>query len=253
MINDFMGKFRFVRANSGLIGVEQECFITDLSGNIIPKTPEILKVLSDGERFGYELSACQLEDRVGPCRLDDVIGELEKNEEEINLAESRLGFRRTYQEVGPENMPLDIYPDPEGRYQGIANDHPADVLLAACRVIGTHIHVGMPDHKTALRVYNHVIKHLERLCRMGDGSNGERLRLYKKVKPQKALRPYRDWYDFCGHAIQERFFGNPRDCWFLIRISIHGTIEFRMFGAREDPKIIVAWARICHELCQEAI
>jgi gamma-glutamyl:cysteine ligase YbdK (ATP-grasp superfamily) len=253
MITEFMRKFDFRKRNSGLIGVEQECFLVDSSGIVVPMAPEILKLLPDRSRFGFELSACQLESRIGPCKLGDVLGELDRNKEEMRSAEDQLGLGRIYQEIGPRDMPLDVYPDPTGRYQEIAAKVSEEVLRAACMVAAIHIHVGMPDHETALRVYNHVIKHLDRLCEMGDGSNGERLRLYKIVKPQKELRPYGNWYEFMFHAIQEDFFGNPRDCWFLIRISIHGTIEFRMFGSRKDPSVIFGFAKTCHELCMEAM
>jgi len=128
-----------------------------------------------------------------------------------------------------------------------------EILLAACRVIGTHVHIGMPDHETAIRVYNSVIAETDRLCRIGDGSNGERLRIYAVMAPEWCPQPYADWAEFHRVAVKKNFADDPRRCWNLIRISVHGTIEFRMFGSTDDDSKVVTWARECYRLCQEAM
>jgi gamma-glutamyl:cysteine ligase YbdK (ATP-grasp superfamily) len=149
-------------------------------------------------------------------------------------------------------MPLDVYPDPTGRYQKITRDMPREVLTAACRIIGTHVHIGMPDHETALRVYNRLCPYFEHLCEMGNGSFGERLAIYRQMAPKYKPTPYESWEDFYGSACKKGFVEDPRKCWTLIRISVHGTIEFRMFGATDNHERIVRWATKCHELCMEA-
>lgn len=248
-----MEKFNFKEDLSMFVGIERESFLTNLGGEIIPVAPNVLELLTDRKRFGYELSACQLEDRIGPCVIDDVAKELMKNEKEINAVVEKLHFCRMHKEVAPENMPLDVYPDPTGRYQEIASKISKDILLAACRVIGTHVHVGMPNHETALRVYNQVSQHWERLAEIGDGSAGERLRIYKLMADNYIPPRYASWADFYENAIEKGFVLDPRRCWNLIRISVHGTIEFRMFGATGNPKEVARWARECHELCNFAI
>ncbi|MEK7498442.1 MAG: hypothetical protein AAB611_01120, partial [Patescibacteria group bacterium] len=37
------------------------------------------------------------------------------------------------------------------------------------------------------------------------------------------------------------FAENPRNCWDLIRISRHGTIEFRMFGVTDHVDEVLMW------------
>jgi carboxylate-amine ligase len=249
----FRDQFQFDATKAFYVGVERERFLT-VKGHIAPIAPMVLDALKEmGEKFGYELSACQLEDRIGPHRLEDVAAALYDNDECIADASCiTCGFGTFHSEVGPENMPLDVYPDPTGRYQEITRNMPRHILLAACRVIGTHIHIGMPDHETALRVYNSVVPHYMELCEKGNGSFGERLAIYRIMAPDYEPKPYRDWEHFSEVAVAKGFAEDPRRCWTLIRISKHGTIEFRMFGATSSLLRIVGWVRLCHTLCREA-
>ncbi|MBU6232064.1 hypothetical protein KGP36_05445, partial [Patescibacteria group bacterium] len=196
---------------------------------------------------------CQVESRVGPSVLAHLAGELRASEGLLREAMDKAGSSPLHAEVGPEDMPLDVYPDPSGRYQEIVKAMPRDVLLAACRVIGTHIHVGMPDHETALKAYNRAVEKCGWLCSKGNGSFGERLDIYRIVAPECDPSPYRDWPEFYRAACAKGFDKDPRKCWTLIRISRHGTIEFRMFGVTSSIERIVGWAKLCYDLCAEAI
>lgn len=249
-MQEFMNWFHFQPQYALSVGIERECFITDSDGSIMPWAPRVLDHLGICDRFGYELSACQLEDRVGPCALSDAPKELQRNEADITRAEKAVGFRRLFTEVGPDNMPLDVYPDPAGRYARIVESLSQEKLLAACQVTAVHVHIGMPDHHAALKVYNNVIRFLPELCTLGDGSTGRRLEIYKIMAPQHTPRPYSTWGDYRREALARRFVNDPRQCWDLIRISVHGTIEFRIFGSTSDLAKIHMWASRCHELCQ---
>lgn len=252
-MQEFMRLFNFRPDGTLLVGIERECFIVDGKGEIVPRATEMLGHLSDRSRFGYELSACQLEDRVGPIEVSRIKERLLENERDILAVEKKLGCGRLHLEVAPESLPLDVYPDPTGRYQIITKDMPRHILTAACRVTGTHVHIGMPDHETALRVYNDVVGKTDELCRLGDGSGGERLRIYSIMAPDFQPPRYESWSEFYKVAISKGFASDPRKCWNLIRLSVHGTIEFRMFGATPNFDKIVEWGEICHKLCQEAM
>ncbi|MEK7519822.1 MAG: hypothetical protein AAB581_01065 [Patescibacteria group bacterium] len=250
----FRAKFRFDPAKSLMIGVERECFLVDLAGDIVPAAPQLLEVLTDRDRFGYELSACQLEERVGPSTLHGLRELLVRNDEEMSAAEKLVGVQRLHIDVAPETMPLDVYPDPTGRYREITRSMPREVLCAACRIVGTHVHVGMPDHATALAVYNAVIGKTKEFSRIGDRSgSGERLRIYRTVAPDCDPRPYQNWEDFYVEAHKRGCVEDPRRIWTLIRISVHGTLEFRMFGVSPDFDIILEWVQLCHDACREAM
>ena len=252
-MEEFMNRFNFRKEGSLLVGIERECFLVNGTDKIIPRAADMLELLLDRSRFGYELSACQLEDRVGPVEVSKIKEGLLKNEEDILAVERILHLHRLHVEVAPEDMPLDVYPDPTGRYQVITKAMPRHILSAACRVAGTHIHVGMPDHEIAMMVYNKVIGKADELCRVGDMSNGERLKIYQVMAPDYAPQSYASWSDFYEVAMRKGFVSDPRKCWTLIRISVHGTIEFRMFGATPELNTIVGWAETCYKLCCDAM
>lgn len=251
-LDAFKARFNFQPEGSLLVGVERECFLTR-DDRIAPIAHEVLEWLGIGPEFGFELSACQLEYRVGPCTLEDLRGQLELRESAVQDAERELGFGRLFTEVGPPDMPFDVYPDPSGRYARITETMPHEVLEAACRVIGTHVHIGMPSHEAALYVYNDVARWWEYLISLGDHSHGERMRLYRVMAQRFKPTTYTDWTSFYCAANEFGFEDDPRKCWTLIRISVHGTLEFRMFGATPDLNEIVSWARQCHKYCAESL
>lgn len=281
----FMRLFRFDPTRVGYVGVERECFLQEMGyfgrgGKILPQAPQVLHTLDTngvpytrvagnywsgtpqevttfeparpGE-FGYELSACQLESRIGPCLLSDLPTALGVTQARLNTLLETHHLRALYTEVGPEDMPLEVYPDPSGRYERITQGMPREILLAACRVIGTHVHIGMRDHDMALRVYNRAVECYYDLCMRGNGSFGERLAIYRTMAPDAEPKPYATWEDYFKVAQERGFVEDPRKCWTLIRISVHGTIEFRMFGATADTRRVVEWASMCHRLCVEAM
>lgn len=253
---EFIDQFKFNPSRNLFVGIERECHLVNSDGNIVPIAVKVLDHLgfnrtgSNNGHFGYELSACQIEWRAGPCRLINLTDNLKRDENILKQAEEKLGFTRSFDEVAPEDMPLDVYPDPTGRYQEITKNMPRRVLSAACRVIATHIHIGMPNPKTALRAYNKVIEKIDYLCEIGDHSDGKRLEIYKIMAPNYLSPHYKSWSDFYDKAVHENFTEDPRSCWTLIRISKHGTIEFRMFGATEDLNEILYWACFCRKICQ---
>lgn len=248
-ILDFMRLFKYDRDKSFNIGVERERFVLGGNDIIHPGAYSVLQKLPSDNRFGYELSACQLEDRVGPCSLADLEGLLVINDLEIERVTNELGLRYKFYEVAPIDMPLDVYPDPTGRYQSITSNMSKDILRAACRIAGTHVHIGMPDAMSALYIYNYVIKFVDELSSLGDGSDGERLKIYRIMAPVCNPREFASWDELYKNAIALGFDADPRKCWTLIRLSVHGTIEFRMFGASSDVRVIKSWANRCLEIC----
>lgn len=251
-IEAFKQRFSFRKTGGLLVGVERECHLIDKHRNIVPMAAEVLKVIND-EHFGYELSACQLENRTDPVPIGNLWNALWQNDKVAHFVLSRLSLASSHKEVAPFDMPLDVYPDPTGRYQRITKDMPVEILRAACRVIGTHVHIGMPDHETALRVYNSVIGYTDELMVLGDNSNGERLKIYNMMAPESMPKPYKSWDDFYSVAYAKGFDQDPRKCWTLVRISVHGTIEFRMFGTTDNLDTIVGWANHCYALCVNAM
>lgn len=251
-LDNFKKKFNFQEEKKLFVGVERECHLVNSEGSIVPMAFEVLTALGH-KNFGYELSACQLESRTEPVRIECVRDALLQNDNLVYPVLEKLSLWASHREVAPLDMPLDVYPDPTGRYQQITQNMPVEILRAACRVIGTHVHIGMPNHCTALNVYNKVISSTEKLMNLGDGSNGERLAIYRIMAPDAMPKAYKSWEDFYSMACVKGFEQDPRKCWTLVRISIHGTIEFRMFGTTSDVDVITGWARRCHQLCADSM
>lgn len=260
----FKERFAFNEAMAYHVGIERECFITDSSGTIVPKAQAVLEHIharsnTHGHNtkkngvnpFGYELSACQIEMRTQPTTLEQLGSELLQLENRLDQTLKALDLGLSHQPVAPNDMPLDVYPDPTGRYAEITKTMPKEVLLAACQVIGTHVHIGMPNHDTALNVYNNVIRHSERLCQLGNPLGEERMEIYKVVAPQYVPPRYNNWDELYQKAKENDFVDDIRSCWTVIRLTVHGTIEFRMFGATNSIDQIMEWARHCHKLCTD--
>lgn len=242
----FFAKFAFDRKKQELIGIERERFLINDKGKIVPRAEEFLKKINDS-LWTYELSACQIEDRTVPTRkIVDIRKSLEENDQKAQCVADQLKLNLFFTEVADKDMPLDVYPDP--RYLEITKTISRERLEAACRVAATQIHFGVGDIYKAIDLYNSLVGHLDCLCRMGDHSNGERLRLYR-IMAQKWQPPFYENPDqFFQTAVKEGFADDPRNCWHLIRISKHGTIELRMLGATENINEILEWINTIKKL-----
>ena len=236
----FCENFRFKEEFIGYIGTERERFLRDKkSGLLLPRSALFLQSINN-PLWTYELSACQVEDRTNPRKnKKSIVDALRANDVAGHTVAEQLGLRLCTDEVAEKNMPLDIYP--EKRYLEISKTIQKAVLMAACRVAGTHIHIGVKNLGHAIRVHNNLRRHLDELCAIGDHSGGERLKLYKLMAPNWNPPHYHGVKHLFRVAQAEKFVDNPRNCWHLIRISIHGTVELRMFGVTENLEEILEW------------
>ena len=239
-VRDFLSKFSFKSEMAGFIGIEREHFLVSLIDNdYVPQSKTFLETVRNNS-WTYELSACQVESRIEPqIDLSAIKMELLANENMGNKVAGKLGLKLWNQEVANIDIPLDVYPN--HRYLEISKMISEEKLRAACRVAGTHIHLGVGDINHAIKVNNLLIPHLETLCGLGDHSTGERLRLYRTMAKNWQPIIYQNPEHLFEVAQAEGFVDNPRDCWKLIRISIHGTVELRMFGTTDNIDEILEW------------
>lgn len=253
-LEDFKAQFAFNPSRAYKVGVEQECFIADANRNIVPRAQEVLKRLAEKEnglacQFSFELSACQIERKTTPCSPRELKSELKVLQAALDDVLVPLGLQAVHDAVAPEDMPLDVFPDPDGRYQKIAARMDVASLRSSCRVIATNIHVGMPDHESALRTYNTLVNDFRTLLQFGDKSNGKRLAIYKSIVPDWKPRTFADWGELHRFAEERGFAHDMRSWWSLLRISRHGTIEARWLDATDSADEATAWAREFHAWC----
>ncbi|OGM98655.1 MAG: hypothetical protein A2915_01695 [Candidatus Yanofskybacteria bacterium RIFCSPLOWO2_01_FULL_41_34] len=251
----FLSKFNFRPELEGFIGVEREYFLVYggglASGTYAPHAKRFLKAIGDA-RWTYELSAYQVESRTNPqLDLSAIKLEILENENLGGQTARGLVLRLVNKEVASLLYPLEIYPDP--RYLEISKNISREKLDAASRVTGTHIHIGTKNIDQAIAVNNSLIDHLDRFCVLGDHSGGERLRLYRVIAENWQPIVYQNPEHLFEIARSERFIDNPRNCWKLIRISVHGTVELRMFGSTDNVDEILEWVSIVKSVTEEVL
>jgi len=248
---EFLSRFKFQKEMTGFIGIERERFLSTANGTLVPYAEKFLTQL-DNPKWTYELSACQVEDRTTPLyNIKEIKGALKENDCDGKTVARQLGLKLLTIEVAPKNMSLAVYPTP--RYLRIKSQITQERLRAACRVTGTHLHFGMPDIKTAIQVSNLLRKYLDYFCKLGSHSNSERLQIYKTMAVHWEPPYYQSSQHFFEIARKEGFVKNPRDCWHLIRISIHGTVELRMFGVTENLDEVCKWIKIVRKIIKRKI
>ncbi|MFH1632092.1 MAG: glutamate-cysteine ligase family protein [bacterium] len=244
----------------GFVGVEREYYLAsgedDKQGRAfgewvrmsmtdpgmpVPESQKFLEGIGNSSWI-YELSACQVEYRTKPHGdLTELLYELESSLHHGAVVAERLGLRLFVSEIGPEGMPLDVYPD--DRYTQIKSGLSQEKLRAACRVTGVHVHIGVDCMQEAVRANNILAGHILDLAQMGDHSSGERLRVYKGMAEDWRPRIYDSPEHYYETARECGFAKRIRDCWHLVRISRYGTVELRMFGATADSYEIIRWVK----------
>jgi len=252
-LSTFLSKFMFKPELESFVGIEREHFLVYggglASGMYAPHSKKFLEAVNDA-RWTYELSAYQVESRINPqIDLSAIKLEMLENENLGNQVACDLGLKLVNREVAAHLHPLEVYPDP--RYLEIAKNISPEKLDAACRVTGTHIHLGVRNIDHAIAVNNILISHLDKLCALGDHSSGERLRLYKLMAENWEPIAYQNQEHLFEVARSEGFIENPRNCWKLIRISIHGTVELRMFGSTDSVDEILEWVSVVKSITRK--
>lgn len=244
--HDFFSKFNFNPALRGCVGVENEFYLLGEQREPQPAAPAFLGAIHD-TAWTYELGACQAEFRTPPCADDAQLeSALITGFNAGRSVAEQLSLQLVACEVGPPGMTLEVYPDE--RYERIVQTMPQAVLESACRVAGLHIHIGVRDMEEAIEVYNRLVAHTQTFLQLGDHSGGERLRLFKNLYHDLMPSPYASPNDFHLDAVRNGFDQDIRRCWRWIRISRHGTVEVRAFGATDNIREILSWARLIRSL-----
>ena len=262
-----LNHIQFVPELAGCVGVEREYFLWQepslvaadwtergMYGEPVPAAQaffQAMRGLDPEGRWTHELSACQAEYRTEPHRAGEgLVADLARGARQGQSVAESLGLVLRSDEVAPEHMPLDYYAD-DPRYAEIALMLPEEVLRAACRVASVQLHYGCADIEHAIRVHGALVRHWKELERMGDGSNGERLRLYRLMAKHWEPVVYRSVAHFEEVAEEQGFAENLKNCWQLVRISRHGTVELRMFGNTDSIARILEWVRAMLSIVKE--
>ena len=254
----------FGSGESFTVGVEEELFLVDpVSGRQANASAAVKDRLGRGPVHGTierELHACQVELITDICRsASDAVGQL-------------CALRRAVLETGAGLLGSGTHPSAsEGeaeitdkeRYERI-RELLGDAVVTP--VGGLHIHIGMPDSETAIRVFNGLRRHLPLLQAIAANSpfrHGRNTGLASAREvtlrgwPRSGVpREMRDFADFCASAqLLARAADVPDYTWFWWKLRPHprlGTVEVRALDAQSSLEDTAALVALTHCLARPA-
>jgi glutamate---cysteine ligase / carboxylate-amine ligase len=253
---------RFGSSRPFSIGVEEELFLVDpVTGTQANSSAAVVERVGEvSGRVERELHACQVELVTDVCQTT--------REAVDALSALRSAVRATGAGLlGSGTHPAAIEGDAEitdkDRYERIQYLL-GDAVLTP--VGGLHVHVGMPDATTAVRVFNGLRDHLPLLLALAANSPFRHgrdtglacarevtLRSWPRSGVPRALR---DFEDFCDLA---RVLARAADVadytWFWWKLRPHprlGTVEVRAFDAQASLEDTAAIVALTHCLARHA-
>jgi glutamate---cysteine ligase / carboxylate-amine ligase len=229
------------------LGVEEELFVVEPgSGRLLNRAPELAEQIAPGggAQVKTELHACQLELITPVCEtVGEAVGCLAAVRQRVlgqGLGVIGSGTHPTAQEGEAEITEKE-------RYE-LISELLGDAI--ATPVAALHIHVGMPDPETAIRVFNGLRRHLPLLEALGanspfrhgrDTGFASARRITIRGWPRSgAPRAMRDFEDFRESTARlTRAAGVPDYTFHWWRMRPHprlGTVEVRALDAQAAPE-----------------
>jgi len=137
------------------MGVEEEFFLVSADGRLAESSPEFADTPTTHGGFSAELRQCQVEAVTGVCRTtEQLLGQLTGLRRELAGLVGKHGLRllASGSPVLRELEPAEITPTP--RYLRIAEQF--GDMVRSVPTCGCHVHVGIPDRETGVRVINQL-------------------------------------------------------------------------------------------------
>ena len=243
------------------VGVEEELHLVDAASHeLVPTAADVIARidLPDG-RVGHEAYAAQIELRSLPCA--------DAGEVRQALADNRVAAAA----AGATLMGTGLHPaDSWGGSDIVDNPRYAEVTASMRDLFGRspeaalHIHVGMPDAETTIRVFNGLRRHLPLLIGLAanspwwfgrdSGLASARWALVRSY-PGRGIPPAFDsWDTYLEHLERVAAAGGPPDytlVWWDIRPHPRlGTVEIRELDALASLDDVVALAALTQALAR---
>lgn len=239
------------------VGVEEEFLLVDTaSGRTSTRAAAVLARVQDTDltKFHAELAATQVEAASGPCTSVAELGQV--------LLEARTTLAKAAEEVGvgliSRGTPLKPSPRPivsraNARFRRVLDTYAGVVEhYEAC---GCHVHVGVPDRETGVRVLNHLRPWLPTLLALSANSPDNGYASWRMVQqsrfPGSGVPPvFASAADHDAHVARMVACGTLVDraqSFWLARLSTRWpTVEFRVADAAatvEDAMLQAALSR----------
>lgn len=250
----------FAKSDPYTLGVEVELQVVDRqSMELTPKAPELIGRWSGPPRVQPEIFQSMLELSTGIC-ADAAAADADLRA----TAERLLPIARSAEVrfIATGTHPTARYQDrilyPADRYHGLIarNQWIARRLL----IFGLHVHIGMPDPETAIKVQNELLYDLGLLLAISTSSpfwQGEatglassRITVFEALPTGGMPALVHDWSEFCElvETLQRaNAITSLKDLWWDIRPSPrYGTIEIRVcdgLATLRETAMVVALSR----------
>jgi carboxylate-amine ligase len=242
------------------LGVEEELLLVDEALRLNPVAERILDELGD-DRVSTEIFAGQIETKTGICR--------DAGEALRELAE----MRRAVAAAGVGVLAAGLHPNDDSerprlvakpRYAPVRKDFGGILQTPPC---GLHVHVGMPDPETAIRVANALRGHLPLLQALSanspfwrgvDSGHASARTVTVSSYPRFEMpRQFRDYAEFVAVADQLVAAAGVDDytyIWWDVRPHPSlGTVEVRAVDVQTDVVTSAALAGLIQALAAKEI
>jgi carboxylate-amine ligase len=253
---------RFGSGTPFSLGVEEELFLVDpVTGAQANASTAVLERLGDLEgEVARELHACQVELITGVhASAGSAVREL-------------CELRRAVVETGAGILAAGTHPSAEEGDAAITDKERYERIYfllgdaAITPVAGLHVHVGMPDGETAIRVFNALRRDLPLLQALAANSPFRHgrdtglasarevtLRGWPRSGAPRAMRDYEDFVEMVQRLTQAA--DVPDYTWFWWKLRPHprlGTVEIRSLDAQTRPADTAALVALVHCLARDA-
>lgn len=240
------------------LGVEEELFLVDAESlEPVPRVTELLR--AGDERLKPELFGCLVEATTGICETgEEVLAELVALRRVVTSRGEPLGVRLLASGTHPTARGAEQPVVPKPRYRAI-RDELGD-RLASQLVCGVHVHVGMPDGESCLRVLRALAPWLPALLALSANSpflegadtglasaRAGQLALLESVGEPPRLDAWADWERATAGVDYTRLWWDARPHPRL------GTLEVRIADQQTEPRRSAALASVVQALAAKAL
>lgn len=245
------------------LGVEEELLLVDRDHDPIAASDAVLDAVAEpfAARVSSEIFAEQIELKTGICHdSEEVLRQLRETRQAIQEA----GFALLGSGLHPAAPSGEAKLVSKPRYEVVRQDFGDLLSTPPC---GLHVHVGIPDAETAVRVANAFRIYLPMLQALAanspfregvDSGNASSRASVVRSYPRFALpRQFRDYEDFCRVAdqlIAAAGVGDYTYIWWDVRPHPRlGTVEVRAVDVQTDAATSTAIAALIQAIAAKEL
>ena len=244
----------FGRGEPFRVGIEDELFLLDGDGRLAPVAETVLPKLGLPEGLaGFELFAAEIELRSPPSHTAaEAVEALRRGRAAVAAAGATpmaAGLHPAAEHGDAQHVDAPRYARVAGELRGLMRRTPECAL---------HVHVGMPDPETAIRVCNGLRTHLPLLAGLAANSpfwfgadsgmasaRGALVRAYPGRGVPRAFRDFADYERSLETTLRAAGMEDRTQLWWDVRPhAVLGTVELREMDAQTELRDVLPLAAL---------